>query len=105
PVRTGKCRVAPGHALLDDDGATHRFDGTAELGEEAVTHPFDYAAVVFGDGWLDQLAAMALDARDRPFFVHADEPTVAGNIRRDDRDQPTRAFCVRLPAHHAPHQR
>jgi hypothetical protein len=78
PTRQGG--VAPHHALLDDDGAAHCFDGTVERDEGAVAGILDQAAVVLRDRRVDQLAADTLEPRESAFLVDAHQPAVAADI-------------------------
>src|SRR6185437_8676603 len=58
PLRVRQGRVAPDHALLDDDGAAHGLDRAVEHREEAVAGVLDDPAVMLDDGRIDQLAPL-----------------------------------------------
>src|SRR5262249_8174821 len=89
PLLLGQRRVASDHALLNDDGAAHRFDRAVEHRQETVAGMFDQLAVMLGDGWLDQVAFLSLDSRVRAFLVHPHQTAIAGDVRREDRSETT----------------
>jgi hypothetical protein len=41
---------------LDFDGAVHRVDNAAEFNDAAVASALDDAAMMHGNGWVDQVA-------------------------------------------------
>ena len=57
PALGRHARVALDHAVLHFDRAAHRVDHAAELDEAAVAGALDDAAVMHGDGGIDQVAA------------------------------------------------
>ena len=69
--------VALDQAGLNLDRATHRVDRAAEFDDCAVGMALDDAAVMGGDGRLDQIAAKTPTARKRSVVVGAGEPAVA----------------------------
>ena len=73
------------HPLLHDHGATHGVDDRGELDQHPVTGRLDDAPLVLGDQRVDQLSAMALEGRERPFLVRAHEARVRGDISAEDR--------------------
>jgi hypothetical protein len=64
-----QARVTFGHAVLHLDRAAHGVDHAAELDEAAVPGSLDDAAVMQGDGRIDQVAAQRPKARKRPLLV------------------------------------
>ena len=64
-----KAGVALDHAVLHLDGAAHGVDNASELDEDAVARPLDDAAVMQGDGGVDQIAAERSQPRKRPLLV------------------------------------
>ena len=78
-------RVALDQAVLHLDRAAHRVDDAAELDEDAVAGALDDAAVMGGDGGIDQIAAQPPQPRERAILVRSREPAVADNIRDQDR--------------------
>jgi hypothetical protein len=58
----GHVRLAFGHAPLDQHGTARRVDDARELGQQAVAHGLDDAALVLGDQRLDELGAERLEA-------------------------------------------
>ena len=91
--------VALDHAVLHFDGAAHGVDDAAELDEAAVAGALDHAAVVHGDGRIDQIAAQRPQPRQDAIFVGAGEPAVADHIGdQDRRDFPRLAHGVGLPS-------
>ena len=67
------------------DRAAHRVDHAAKLDEAAVAGALDDAAVMRGDGGIDQVAAQPPEPRQRAIFVRAGEPAVADDVRDQDR--------------------
>ena len=61
--------VALDHAVLDFDGAAHRVDHAAELDDGAVAGALDDAAVMHGDGRIDQIAAQGASTSATPRWV------------------------------------
>ena len=65
--------------------AAHRVDDAPELDDGAVARALDDAAVVGGDGRVDEIAAQAPKTRKRPLLVRASEPAVADDVGDQDR--------------------
>ena len=63
--------VALDHRSLDFNGAVHRVDDAAELDDAAVAGALDDAAMVHGDGRVDQIAAQRPQPRQNPVLVGA----------------------------------
>ena len=72
--------VAPAHAVLHLDRASHRIHDAAELGENAVPGALDDPAMMGGDGGIDHVAAHRPDPRKRAFFVPAREAAIADHV-------------------------
>ena len=77
--------VALDQAVLHFDGAAHRVDHAAELDQAAVAGALDDAAVMHGDGGIDQVAAQPPQPRERAILVRAREPAVADHVGDQDR--------------------
>jgi hypothetical protein len=77
--------VALDHASLHFDGATHRVHHAAELDERAVAGAFDHAAVMEGNGRIDQVAAERPEPRQNAILVRSREPAIADDIRDQNR--------------------
>ena len=77
--------VALDHAVLHLDRAAHRVDHAAELDQRAVAGALDDAAVMDGDGRVDQVAAQRPQPRERALLVRAGEPAVADHVGGQDR--------------------
>ena len=73
--------VALDHAVLHFDGAAHRVDHAAELDDAAVAGALDDAAVMEGDGRIDQVAAERPEPRQNAILVRSREPAIADDIR------------------------
>ena len=65
----GDPRVALDHGVLHFDRAAHRVDDAAELDNAAVAGALDDAAVMHGDGGIDQVAAQRAEPRQNPILV------------------------------------
>src|SRR5215469_11931022 len=71
--------VALDHRPLDFDGAVHRVDDAAEFNDAAVASALDDAAMMHGDGWVDQVAPKGPKPCEDAIFVRASK---AGSSRR-----------------------
>jgi hypothetical protein len=71
----------------------------AKFDDRAVAGALDDAAVMGGDGRVEEITARPPDARQRAVLVSAGEPAAAGNIRDQDRREfPGLAHCSGIPA-------
>ena len=77
-----KASIALDHAVLHLDGAAHGVDDAAELDEDAVAGALDHAAVMHGDGRIDQIAPERPQPRQCAILVGAGKPAVSDHIRR-----------------------
>ena len=79
--------VALDHAVLHFDRAAHGVDHAAKLDDAAVAGALDDAAVMQGDGGIDQIAAQRPEPRQSAIFVRARQPAIADHVgdknRRD----------------------
>ncbi len=73
--------IALDHTVLHFDGAAHGVNHAAELDQVAVLCAPDDAAVMQGDGRIDQVAAQRPEPPQNAILVHAGEPAVADDIR------------------------
>ena len=55
--------VALDHGVLHFDGAAHRVDDAAKLDDAAIAGALDDAAMMHGDGRIDQIAAQRTQSR------------------------------------------
>ena len=78
-------RIALDHRALDFDRAARRIDHAAKLDDAPVAGALDHAAVVHGDGRIDQVAAERPQPRQGAILVRSGEPAVADDI--DDQDR------------------
>ena len=76
--------IALDHAVLHLDRAAHRVDHAAELDDAAVAGALDDAAVMRGDGGIDEIAAEAPQPRQGAILVRRREPAVADDIGDQD---------------------
>ena len=67
------------------DGAAHGINDAAKLYKNTIPCPLDDAAVMRGDGGIDQIAAQRPQPRQCAILIHAREPAVANNIRDQNR--------------------
>ena len=77
--------VALDEAVLHLDGAADRVDHAAEFDEAAVAGALDNAAMVHGDGRIDEVAAQRPQSHERALLVCTGEPAVADDVRDQDR--------------------
>ena len=79
--------VALDHRPLDFNGAVHCVDDAAELDDAAVAGALDDAAVMHGDGRIDQVAAKRPQPRQNPILVGSGKPRIADDVGHQDRGQ------------------
>ena len=79
--------VAFDHRPLNFDGAADRIDDTAEFDDAAVASALDDAAVMDGDGRVDQIAPKGPKPCEDAIFVRASKPAVADDVGYQDRRQ------------------
>ena len=104
PIDAGIRRIAGatlGHPALPLDRASHRIDDAEEFDEQPVAGGVDGAAVVLGDGRVDQPGARRFEAPHRAFLVGADQPRITRHIGREDRRQSTFDASVPCRVHDA----
>ena len=75
-----KAGVALDHAVLHLDGAAHGVDHAAEFDENAVAGALDHAAVMHGDGRVDQVAAQRAQPRQRAILIGARETAISDHV-------------------------
>ena len=76
----GRASVALDHGALDFDRAAHGVDHAAELDDAAIAGALDDAAVMHGDGRIDQIAAERPQPRQNPVLVGSGEPRIADDV-------------------------
>ncbi len=79
--------VARGHAALQPDCAIHRVHHAGKLGQNAVTHQLDDAAVVPGNLRVDELSMVGLERSQGRLLVRLHEAAVADHVGRENRGQ------------------
>ena len=89
PPRRRHIGIAPRHPPLDLGSARHRVNDAAELHQHAVAGRLDDAAPVLGNGGIDELKAMGLEARKRPRLVDLHQPAVADHVGGKDCCEPS----------------
>jgi hypothetical protein len=77
-----QARVALDHAVLHLDGAAHGIDYAAELDEAPVAGALHCAAMMRGDGGIDQIAPQPAQPRQRPLLVGPGKLAESDHIRR-----------------------
>jgi hypothetical protein len=77
--------VALDHRVLHLDGATHRVDHAAELGEDPVAGALDHAPAMHLDRRIDEVAAQRAQPRQNAVFVGPGQPAEANHIGGEDR--------------------
>ena len=71
---SGTPGVALDHGVLNLDGAAHGVDDAAELDQGAVAAVLDDAALMDGDGRIDQVASERPQPRQNPILVGSGKP-------------------------------
>ena len=89
--------IALDHRPLDFNGAVHCVDDTPELDNCAIAGALDDAAVVHGDGRVDQVAAQRPEPRKNPVLVGPGKPRIADDVGHQDR----RELCEFRPRRYA----
>ena len=77
--------VSLDEAVLNLDRAADRVHDAAKLDNASIAGAFDDAAVMSGDGRVDEVAAEPPQARKGPILVGAGEPAITDDIRNQDR--------------------
>ena len=83
------------HAFLEDDSTLNRIDDAAELGQKAVAHQLEDAAIVLFDLRLEQFLAVRAQAREGACLILLHKAAVPDHVRGEDCCEP--AFHCRLP--------
>src|SRR5579883_2134250 len=87
PPVLGEPGIALGHAVLHFDRAAHGVNGAAKLDDGAVAGALHDAAVVNGDGGVDQIASERPQPGENAFFISAGQPRIADNVGHQNRRQ------------------
>ena len=74
-------------ALWTSMAQVHCVDHAAEFDDAAVARALDDAAVMHGDGRIDQVAAQRPKPSEDPIFVRTRKPRVADHVGHQDRGQ------------------
>ena len=83
----GCAGFAVDHCPLQFHGTAHRVDDAREFRQHAIAGILDDAAGMLADLWVDELAAMRLEALMGAFLVRAHQPRVARHIEGEDRGE------------------
>ena len=83
----GHTGVAFNHRVLDLDRAAHRVDHAAKLDDRPVAGAFDDAAVVHGDGRINEIAAQRSQPRQGAVLVRAGQAAEADHVGGEDRGE------------------
>jgi hypothetical protein len=90
------CIGVPGiHTFLNLDTTTYCIHDRGKLYQDAVASTFDDSPSMLCDLHVDELAAMSLQARKRPFLVLAHQPAIAHHIGGKDRGKPALSTFLR----------
>ncbi len=73
-------RASPDAKALDLNGATQRVDHAPELSQQTIASGLDDPSAVFLDLRIQQVAPKNLQPGERPFFIRAHKPAVAGDV-------------------------
>ena len=93
PPVLGNVAVPIAHLALDFGGALDRAHHAGEFDQHAVAGQFDDAALMIGDGRIDQLGAVILETRQRADLIGPHQAAVADHVGGQDRGKS--AFQVR----------
>ena len=74
--------VALDHAVLYLDGAAHGVDHATKFDKRAIACPLHDAAVMHGDGRIDQVASERPQSRQCAVLVRTGESAISDHIRR-----------------------
>jgi hypothetical protein len=77
--------IAFDHCVLHVNRATHRVTHAAKLDEAPVTRALYDSPIMYGDGWIDQIAAKGSQTGQNAVFVGAGKPGISDDIRDQDR--------------------
>ena len=77
--------VALDHRILNCDRASHRLDDAAELDQSPVAGALEHAAVLAGDGGVDEFGAQRPQPRERAVLVRARHAAEADDVGGQDR--------------------
>ena len=80
----GHAGVAFDHCVLNFHRAAHGVEDATELDESAVAGALDDAAVMHGDGRIDQVASERPQSRQCAILIGASQPAVSDHVRRQD---------------------
>ncbi len=81
----GRSDIALDHRVLNRDRASHGFDDAAEFDERPVARALEHAAVLAGDGGVDEVGAQRTQPRERAILVGARHPAEADDVGGQDR--------------------
>jgi hypothetical protein len=88
---------------LDFNGAVHCVDDTPKLDNCAIAGALDDAAMMHGDGRVDQVASERPQSRQNPVLVDTGKPRIADYISYQDRREfPNSAHGARTSPPHRP---
>jgi hypothetical protein len=77
-------RIAPDHALLDNNGAADGFDRAVEHREKAVARTFNESSVILDDRRVNEVASVPHHPRVRALLIHCHEPAITGDVSGQD---------------------
>ena len=89
PPRRRHIGIAPRHPALDFGCACHRVYDAMEFHQHAVAGRLDDTAPVLGNGGINELKAMGLEARKRPRLVDLHQPAIADHVGGKDCGEPS----------------
>jgi hypothetical protein len=89
-----------GKRRLNLDGAAHRFDGTRELREKAVTSGLHHTAAMCVDARLEDVLAKGLYALESAFLVLGHKAGITDHVGYQNRSHPTLRHTLRYTTRH-----
>ena len=88
PPRRRDVGVASRHPALNLGSAQHGVGDAAEFDQHTVAGGLDDAAMVLGNGRIDEFDPVSLETRKRPRLVNLHEPAIADHVGGKDRCEP-----------------
>jgi hypothetical protein len=80
-----KAGVSLNHAILYFNGTTNGVNNAPKLNDTSVAGALNYAPMMNGDGWINQITTECAQPRQCPVLIGASEPAVSDYVRHQNR--------------------